>query len=172
MLGKRFRERVRKDDPTTDLSIIDALIAETEGDANRGIRLLRDRRDPDSKAALFGLIARTRGAEAALSAVAEEVNAGESGIFTALGWRSWSGCMAEVGRWDEAAERLARLEIKREEAPALSVLEGIINAQLLLPIGRRGLTAGPVLFAGIVPNQGEHAEYATQTRNGVLRTGR
>ena len=159
-VGKEFRERVRNDDPTTDLSIVDALIAETEGDANRGIRLLRDRRDPDSKTVLFGLLVRTRGGEAALSAVAEEVNAGGSGIFTALGWRSWAGCMAEVGRWDEAAERLARIEVKRDETPALSLLEGIINAQLLLPTGRRGLTAGPVLFAGIAPIQGEHAECA------------
>ena len=159
-VGMKFRERVWDDDPTTDLSIIDALIAETQGDANRGIRLLRDRNDAESRTVFFGLLARTRGADAALSAVAEEVNAGESGFLTALGWRSWAGCMAEVGRWDEAAERLALIEVKRDETPALSLLEAIINAQLLLPTDRRGLTAGPVLFVGIAPNQGEHAEGA------------
>ena len=159
-VGKTFRERVRSDDPTIDLSIIDALIAETEGDANKGIRLLRDRRDADSKSVLFGLLARTRGANAALRAVAEEVNSGETDVFTALGWRSWAGCMAKVGRWDEAAEHLARMEVRRDETPALSLLEGIINAQLLLSADRRGLTVGPVLFAGIAPNQGEHAECA------------
>ena len=159
-VAKAFRERVRKDDPICDLSIIDALIAETEGDSDRGIRLLRDRGDAESRTVLFGVLARSRGADAALSTVAEEVNAVDAGIFTALGWRSWAGCMAEVGRWDEAAERLARLEGKRNEAPALSLLEGIINAQLLLPEDRRGLTAGPVLFVGIAPNQGERAEGA------------
>ena len=159
-VGKAFRERVRKDDPTTDLSIIDALISETEGDADRGIRLLRDQEDAESRMVLFGVLARSRGVDAALSAVAEEVNAGDTGIFTALGWRSWAGCMAEVGRWDEVSERLARIEGKRNEAPALSLLEGIINAQLLLPEDRRGLTAGPILFVGIVPNQGERAEGA------------
>ena len=140
--------------------IVDALIAETEEDSDRGIRLLRDREDAESRTVLFGMLARSRGADAAVSTVAEEVNAGDSGIFTALGWRSWAGCMAEVGRWDEAAERLAKLEGKRNEEPALSLLEGIINAQLLLPEDRRGLTAGPVLFVGMAPNQGERAEAA------------
>ena len=159
-VANAFRERVRKDDPTCDLSIIDALIAETQGDSDRGIRILRDRKDAESRSVLFGVLARSRGADAALNTVAEEVNAGDSGIFTALGWRSWAGCMAEVGRWDEASERLARIEGKRNEAPALSLLEGIINVQLLLPKDRRGLTTGPVLFVGIAPNQGERAEGA------------
>lgn len=159
-VGVKFRERVWNDNPTTDLSIIDALLAETQGDADKGIRLLRDRKDAESRTVLFGLLARTRGADAALSAVAEEVNTGEPGFFTPLGWSSWADCMAEVGRWDEAAERLAQIEIKRDETPAFSLLEAIINAQLLLPTDRRGLTAEPVLFVGIAPNQGEQAEGA------------
>ena len=157
-VAKEFREQVRRDDPSRDLSIIDALIAETEGNPDGGIRLLRDRDNPESRTVLFGVLVRSRGADVALSTVAEEVDGGDAGIFTALGWRSWAGCMAEVGRWDEAAERLARIDGKRDEAPALSLLEGIINAQLLLPEDRRGLTTGPVLFAGIAPNQGERAE--------------
>ena len=44
--------------------------------------------------------------------------------------------------------------------PALSLLEGIINAQLLLPDEKRGLTANPLLFVGITPNQGQKAEDA------------
>ena len=159
-VAKAFRERVRSDDPTSDLLIVDALIAETEGDSDRGIRLLRDREDAESRTVLFGMLARSAGAAAAVNAVAEKVNAGESDIFTALGWRSWAGCVAEVGRWDEAAERLGRIEGKRNDEPALALLEGIINAQLLLPEDRRGLTAGPVLFVGIAPNQGERAEGA------------
>lgn len=158
--AKEYRAQVNRDDPTKNLPIIDALIAETEGDSDRGIRFLRDQKDADSKSVLFGLLARTRGTDAALNEVAEEVNLGESGIFTDLGWRSWAGCMAEVGRWREAAECLARIEMARIEAPALALIEGVINAQLLLPSDRRGLTVGPVLFAGIAPNQGEHAERA------------
>ena len=159
-VAKVCRERVRKDDSTRDLSIIDALIAESDGNLDGAIRILRDRDDPESRSVLFGVLARSRGATFALSTFTESLDGEDAEVFTAIGWRSWAGCMAEVGRWEAAAERLARIDGMRNEVPALSLLEGIINAQLLLPDEKRGLTANPLLFVGITPNQGQKAEDA------------
>ena len=159
-VAKECRERVRKDDSTKDLSIIDALIAESDGNPDGGIRILRDRDDPESRSVLFGVLARSRGATFALNTFADRMDGEDAEVFTVNGWRSWAGFMTEVGRWEEAAERLARIDGMRNEAPALSLLEGIINAQLLLPDEKRGLTGNPLLFVGITPNQGQKAEDA------------
>ena len=159
-VAKVSRERLMKDDSTRDFSIIDALIAESEGNPDGGIHILRDRDHPESRSVLFGILARSRGAAFALSTFADRMDGEDAEVFTAIGWRSWAGCMVEIGRWEEAAERLARIDGMRNEVPALSLLEGIINAQLLLPDEKRGLKANPLLFVGITPNQGHKAEDA------------
>ena len=66
--------------------------------------------------------------------------------------------MTEVGQWQEAADVLARLHDPWSGAPALAFVEGIINAQLLLPPERRSATGEVRIFAGISPIQGERAE--------------
>ena len=68
--------------------------------------------------------------------------------------------MAEAGEWERTAERLAGLDGNRSDEPALALIEGIINAQLLLPAETRSLTSDPQLFVGITPSQGEQAEFA------------
>ena len=159
-VARDLREQIRDHEPDRDLSIVDALICDIDGDSDRAIRLLRDRDDPDSRTALFGVLARYRGAHAALSEFAEATTAANAGVFTAVGWRNWATCMAEIGQWQEAAEILARLDDPWSSAPALALVEGFINAQLLLPEGRRSATGVVQVFAGIGPNQGEHAEAA------------
>ena len=76
--------------------------------------------------------------------------------------------MAEVGRWEEAAQRLAGFDGIWSDAPVFAFLEGIINAQLLLPEESRRLTSEPPLFGGITPNQGKRAEYAHERANMCL----
>ena len=159
-VAKDCRARLRNDDPVKDFSIIDALIAETDGDPDRAIRILRDRDDPDLRANLFGVLARSRGASAALDMFADRVSAADARLFTAVGWRTWACCMAEVAKWQEAAEGLAGIDGIWSAALALAFFEGVINAQLLLPVERRSLTYDPQLFLGITPNQGERAEVA------------
>ena len=159
-VAKENRKRLMEDDSTRDLSIIDALIAESDGNPDEGIRNLRDRDDPESRSVLFGILARSRGAAFALSTFADRMNSEDAEVFTAIGWMSCAGCMAEVGRWEAAAERLAQIDGMRKEVPALLLLEGIINAQLLLPDEKRSLKANPLLFVGITPNQGQKAEDA------------
>ena len=159
-IARELRAQIKDDDADRDLSIVDALICEMDGDSQRAIRLLLDRDDPDFRTALFGVLARSRGTSTALDEFEQAVAAAGAGFFTAVGWRSWANCMAEVGRWQEAADRLSRIDDAWAEAPTLALFEGIINAQLLLPAERRSAAGDPQIFAGISPIQGEQAEAA------------
>ena len=159
-IAREFRAQIRDEDPDRDLSIVDALICEMDGDSDGAIRLLRDRDDPDSRTALFGVFAQSRDANTALDVFADRMDAADAVFFTAVGWRNWAHCMAEVGRWQEAAERLARIDGTWSDAPVLALVEGIINAQLLLPAERRSAADDLRIFAGISPIQGEQAEIA------------
>ena len=159
-VAKELRTRIKEDHPDRELSIIDALISETDGDSTGAIQLLRDRDDPDSRTTLFGVLVRSHEAHTALEEFADRVNSADAGFFTSVGWITWALCMADVNRWQEAAERLATIDGTRAEPPALAFFEGIINAQLLLPVEIRSATASPQLFMGIRPNQGKQAETA------------
>ena len=159
-LAKELRVRIKSADSNKDLCVVDALIAERIGDPEEGIRILRDREDSDSRTALFGVIVRSRGPSTALDLYKDRVDTAGSDFFTAAGWRVWTCCMAETGRWQQAADRLTSFDDLWRDVPALAIIEGIINSQLLLPEKRRTLSASPLLFEGITPIQGEQAEIA------------
>ncbi len=156
-IARELQQQIKDDEPDRDLSIVDALISEMDGDSDEAIRLLRDRDDPDSRTALFGLLTRSRDASTALDEFAERMATADADFFTAVGWRNWARCMTEVGRWEEAAEGLARLDGTWSEALVLAFVEGIINSQLLLPAERRSATGEVQIFPGISPMQGELA---------------
>ena len=157
-VARALRAQIRDREPNRDLSIVDALICDVDGDSDGAIRLLRDRDDPDSRTALFRALARSRGADTALGEFAEEIAAPSSALFTAVGWRNWATSMAEAGQWQEAADVLARLDDPWSSAPALALVESNINAQLLLPAERRNATGEMRIFQGISPIQGKRAE--------------
>ena len=159
-IAGELRAQIRNDDPARDLSIVDALIFEMHGDSDGAIRLLLDRDDPDSRTTLFGVLARARDTSTALEEFAEGMASADARFFTAVGWRNWAHSMAADGRWQEAAERLARIDGTWSDAPVLALVEGITNAQLLLPAERRSATGDLQIFAGISPIQGEQAEIA------------
>ena len=159
-IAKKYQLQIRNNDPDTDLSIVDALIHHMDGDSDRGIRVLRDRDDPDARSVLFTLFVRSQDAETALIMFDDKIGASDACFFTAFGWWYWACCMAEAGRWEEAAQRLAGFDGVWSDMPALAFIEGVVNAQLLLPEESRHLTDGPPLFVGITPNQGEQAEGA------------
>ena len=127
-IAGELRAQIRDDDPDRDLSIVDALICEMHGDSDGAIRLLLDHDDPDSRTALFAVLAQSRDTTTALEEFAEGMASADAGFFTAVGWRNWAHSMAAAGRWQEAAERLARIDGTWSDAPVLALVEGITNA--------------------------------------------
>ena len=151
--AKELRDRLRQIDPDMDLAILDALLAESGGDANKALRFLRDNDDPDSRANLFGLLVRSQGETNALDWYIHQAAHNDSQFFTANGWKNWGVCMAKIGKWEEAAKRLRCFEPDWPEMPVLALVEGVINAAMLLPEDHRerALQTVPV-YEGVTPN--------------------
>ena len=59
-LARKIRDELVDDDVPIDLSIVDALIYEADGDIDAALRCLRDAKDADSRSAWFGLLTRVR----------------------------------------------------------------------------------------------------------------
>ena len=159
-LAKQLRDELQGSDPGMDVVILDALIAEADGDADQALRLVRDRDDPDARSVFFGLLSRSKGKDAALAWFEQQGNRDRPQFFEPVGWVSWAVCMAEVDKWEEGSQRLATLQERWDEMPALAYVEGCINAAMILPQDRRKgvLDGGVPLFVGMVPNQGTAAE--------------
>ena len=170
-VAREFREEIRIDNPHRDLSIVDALIVEAEGNPDEAIRILRDRDDPDARTALFGVIARARGSAKALDTYSDRIDAGDTELFTVVGWRIWAGCMAEVGAWEEAAQ-LSR-QIGRDlfyQSRSWHLLKGLSTLSYSYP--RKGEAFRPTrsYFAGITPKPGRPSRASpTSVRQSVLR---
>ena len=157
--ARQRRKEIGETDPEKDLSILDSLLAESDGDTDDALRLLRDSDDPDSRTVLFGLLTRLRGEGGALAWYADQAAPEDGAFFTAVGWRNWGVCMAKAGQWEEAALRIRGLESHWHGMPALVVLEGIINAALLLPGEYREMALdAPPLYRGIRRSVGKDAE--------------
>ena len=61
--------------------------------------------------------------------------------------------MAKEGRWEEACQRLINFESFWSEMPALAVIEGAINAAMLLPEDYREKTLETVpIFSKAFPH--------------------
>ena len=157
--ARELRDRLRQIDPDMDLSILDALLAESGGDGNKALRLLRDNDDPDSRANLFGLLVRSQGEANALGWYFNQAAHSDSQFFTASGWKNWAVCIAKIGKWKEAAKRLRCFEPNWPMMPVLALVEGVINAAMLLPEDHRerALQTVPV-YEGVTPNLVVEAE--------------
>ncbi|MCY4260966.1 MAG: hypothetical protein OXC91_11980, partial [Rhodobacteraceae bacterium] len=150
--AKEIRERLAKSEPCPDLSIIDALIREAEGDVDGALRDLRDVMDPDSRSVWFGILIRARGEQRTLEWFDEEGTVGDADFLSGAGWVNWAVASAKCGRWDDAAGLLAGLQSMWAETPALAIVEGSVNAAFLLPEEFRSrVLDGPPLYHGIAP---------------------
>ena len=158
-LTKQLRNELREADLDMDLSIVDALIAETDGDADKALRLLRDPDNADSRSAWFGLLSRLKDKPAAMAWFEQQDGRDDLQFFTPVGWVNWAICASEVGKWEETSERLVTLEDRWDEMPTLAVVEGCINAAMLLPSDfRKMVLDGIPFYQGITPNQRATAE--------------
>ena len=157
--ARQIRNELRETEPDMDLSIVDALLAESDGDIDRALYLLRDQDDRDSRTVLFSLLAHSRSESSAMDWYSDQAAPDDDQFFTAFGWKNWALCMARIGKWKEAAQRLLTFEPYWQRTPALAFVEGIINAAMLLPNDHRELAfEGAPLYQDIAPNLVEKAE--------------
>ena len=151
--AKQLRNEIEQTDSDIDLTVVDALIADTEGDTDKALRLLRDPNDQDSRSAWFSLLSRVKGKADAL-AWFEHDNRNDPQFFTPFGWAKWAIYACENEKWDEALARLATMEDSWDKMPWLADVEGRINAAMLLPSDYRKMVFGGVpLYPGVTPNQ-------------------
>lgn len=145
--------------PSTDLSIVDALILEADGDGDAALRTLRDAKDRESRSVWFGLLTRVKGEERALEWFDEQEPQDYEDFFSGAGWVGWAIASAKRERWESTADVLFEMQGMWDEMPALPVVEGSINAALLLPRDfRPSVLDGTPLFFGIAPALGTAAE--------------
>ena len=150
----------RQSDPDLNLHIIDALISETAGDADTALRLLRDRKDPDSRTVIFVVLAKSQGGRAAVSWFEQQNDCYDYKFCTAVGWANWASHMSKLGKWEEAASRLLTLGSLWPDMPALAFVEGHINAAMLVPDEFKSMTLdGVPLYQGISPSQKVKAKH-------------
>ena len=164
-LAKQLRKELRQADLDEELSIVDALIAEADGDLDKALRILRDHDASDPRSVLFSLLVRLQGERAALDWFEQQDGRSDPQFFTAAGWRNWAVCMAKIGKWKEAAKRLLSFESHWQNMPALALVEGVINAAILLPddLREKALENVPIyqgVTLNLVPEADNHHSQA------------
>ncbi len=132
-LAREYLKKLQETNSKTDTRIIDALILETEGDADGALRILRGIDNPDGRSTFFVVYKRKNGEESALLWFDEQPERDYPEFFTGIGWANLAITFAKKGRWTEAAERLVVVQDYSEQWPDLSFIEGVVNAALLLP---------------------------------------
>ena len=157
--AKKFCVNLEQIDRDADLSIINALILEIEGQTDKALRLIRDREDPDSRAVSFSILVRSRSNQDALNWFDDQKTKDSKDFFTATGWISLALNLVKVGRWKEALNCLVKLEPFWERSPALPLVDGYLSAQMLLPEDFRKTTVDTIpLRKDIAPVLGAEAE--------------
>ena len=158
-IAKEIRSLLAEIAPSTDLSIVDALIFEADGDGDAALRSLRDAEDPESRSVWFGLLTRMKGEERALEWFDESKHQDCRDFFSSVGWVGWAIASAKCARWEGTAEVLLALQGMWDDMPALPIIDGSVNAALLLPQEFRSrVLDGMPLFHGIAPTSGTAAE--------------
>ena len=159
-LARQLRNELQPTDLEMDLSIVDALLTEADGDTDNALRILRDHDTPDPRSALFSLLAHSQGEHGALDWFEQQDARSDPQFFTAVGWKNWAVCMAKVGKWEEAAQLLLSFQSYWQEMPALALVEGVINAAMLLPDEHREMALNTVpIDQDLTPNLVAEAEH-------------
>ena len=176
-LAQQIRDDIAEGNPETNLAAIDALAAETQGDPEAAMRIIRDKRDPDSRSVLFGLMMRHRGPAETLEWFDRQPDNDDVGFLSAAGWQMWAICTAKVSGPTILLSRLPLLEAHWEQIPGLALFEAAANAAMLIPEEfREAVWEHFPLYPGIRPAQGQAAlarhERATRCIAFVRRVAR
>jgi tetratricopeptide (TPR) repeat protein len=157
--ARNYLKQFRQSDPRADTRIIDALILETEGNVDSALQILRDIDTPDGRATFFRTLFQARGEEIALSWFDDQPERNHASFLTGVGWSNVALCLAKVGRWQEAADRLATAQEHQETWPDLVFVEGVINTAMLLPAEWRLYALKMHVFhPGMQPLEGAEAD--------------
>ncbi len=158
-VAKQLRDELKQTECNFNLTIVDALIEEIDGNEDKALQMLRDQNNSDSRSVFFGLVSRCKGKQKALDWFEKQDFHDNLDFFTPLGWLNWSLHKAEQGNFDEASSYLSKLEDSWEELPALAFVEGLLNAAMLLPSDfQMKVLDGIPLYRGITPIQTKKAE--------------
>ena len=158
-IAQRIREGLSAGQTEESLLVVDAWIALTNGHGDEAMRLIRDVDDPDCRTVLLSLLAQLRGEAEALALCIDVDPTDVPTHFTHVGWGNWAVHMARAGRWEDAARGL--LEVERDQGwePRVALVEGTVNAALLLPVERRRhVFASVPLYPGVGPSADAVAE--------------
>lgn len=145
-LAKNYLEELRKLEPGYDIRIVNALIAEQEGNVDVALQLLRDIDNADGHSNIWAILNRTRGKQEAVSWFEEQPGHNDPGFFTGIGWSNLAVSLAEMGMWEKASDYLAAAQGHLEDWPDLAFVEGVINAAMLLPSEMRHLALRMNIF--------------------------
>lgn len=158
-LARKYLEKIRETDIGTDTRIIEALILETEGDADGALQILRDINDSDGRSTFFIVCSREKGIESALLWFDEQPERDNPDFLTGIGWTNIAITLAKKDRWSEAAEHLAVAHDYYEQWPDIAFVEGVVNAAMLLPVELRPYALEMNLFHSIIrPIEGAEAD--------------
>ena len=158
LLAQQIREDIAENNPDEDLTVIDALAQETQGNPDRAMRLVRDKHNPDARSLLFRLMKRHNSTSEALDWFNRQHGAEDIGFFAPVGWLSWAICEAETSGPIPLLSHLPLLEPHWDELPGLALLELSTHVAMLVPEEfRDGFWKQYPLYVGIRPSQGHEA---------------
>jgi tetratricopeptide (TPR) repeat protein len=115
--------------PGEDIRRIEAARLHRQGETEKAIKILNQIRTPEAKAQLFGYLYLQKGPKVAL----EWIGSGLSSLdfMPDWGWENVALAMAELGRWHDAIDLLARYRSEnREIAVGIPFLEGMLHIAL------------------------------------------
>ncbi|MGE0469951.1 MAG: hypothetical protein AB7L09_13380 [Nitrospira sp.] len=135
--ASRYLHELRELHPEYDARIVEALILEQKGDAAGALRILRDINTADGHSTLWLVLSRTQGNQAALTWMEWQPAHYDTGFFTGVGWNNFAVSLCEMGMWERAASILSDVQVLAAEWPDLALVEGVVNAALLLPAESR-----------------------------------
>jgi len=144
--AQRYRDAASATDPNRDLSIASALLMEADGDFNGALRTLRLKADPESRAAMFTMLHRQRGEEAALQwSRSEHLTVAD---FTAAGAMNLIITEVQRGEFEEARSSIIALPPGYlDQCPALYLIRAQVTLGMVLPEDQKG-----AIFQGLPVN--------------------
>lgn len=151
--AKSNRTVLNEDQITHDLVVVDALIASSSGDKDTALKLVRDIDHPDARTVLFLLLLKHEDESAAIALCDGIDPTSQPEYFNHAGWINWGLQQTQCGHWVQAAEGLKVVETHLGWEPFLALIEGIVNAALLVPNEKRGDVFNSIpLYPGICAN--------------------